>query len=84
MATRSSILVWNIPWAERGAWQAAVHGIAKESDVTEHWSAVIPWRGRGERVGNRGQNREPRTRSLLVTKGYNFKPEFGVIFSLHI
>ena len=28
MATQSSILSWRIPM-DRGAWQAAVHGIAK-------------------------------------------------------
>ena len=33
-ATHSSILAWRIPWAERGAWQAAVHRVA-ESDMTE-------------------------------------------------
>ena len=27
MASHSSILAWRIPW--RGAWQAAVHGVAK-------------------------------------------------------
>ena len=29
MATHSSILAWRIPWTERGAWQAAVHGVMK-------------------------------------------------------
>ena len=28
MATHSSILAWRIPWT-RGAWRAAVHGVAK-------------------------------------------------------
>ena len=28
MATHSSILAWRIP-VDRGAWQAAVHGVAK-------------------------------------------------------
>ena len=28
MATRSSILAWEIPWTE-GAWQAIVHGVTK-------------------------------------------------------
>ena len=27
--TPSSTLAWRIPWTERGAWQAAVHGVAK-------------------------------------------------------
>ena len=30
MATHSSILAWEIPWA----WQATGHGVAKESDTT--------------------------------------------------
>ena len=29
MATHSSILAWRIPWTERGAWQAWVHGVVK-------------------------------------------------------
>ena len=29
MATHSSILAWRIP-VDRGAWQATVHGVAKE------------------------------------------------------
>ena len=33
MATNSSILAWENP-TDRGAWQAAVHGVTKESDVT--------------------------------------------------
>ena len=33
MATHSSVLAWEIPW--RGAWQATVHSVAKELDVTE-------------------------------------------------
>ena len=35
MATHSSILAWRIPMY-RGAWQAAVPGVAKNQDVTEH------------------------------------------------
>ena len=37
MATDSSILTWRIPM-DRGAWQAAVHGGQKESDMTEQLS----------------------------------------------
>ena len=33
-ATHSSILVWRIPWIE-GAQEATVHGLAKESDMTQ-------------------------------------------------
>ena len=29
MAIHSSILAWRIPWTERGAWWAAVQGVAK-------------------------------------------------------
>ena len=34
MATHSSILAWKIPWTEEP--DGAVHGVAKESDMTEH------------------------------------------------
>ena len=34
VATHSSILAWEIQWA-RGAWQATIHGVTKESDITE-------------------------------------------------
>ena len=34
MATHSSILAWRIPM-DRGAWQAAVHGVAKSLDTSE-------------------------------------------------
>ena len=37
MATHSSILAWRIPM-DRGAWQAAVHDVTKESDVTKQLS----------------------------------------------
>ena len=30
MATHSIILAWRIPRTDRGAWQAAVHGVAEE------------------------------------------------------
>ena len=32
--THSSIFTWGIPWI-RGAWQATVHGVAKELDTAE-------------------------------------------------
>ena len=37
MATHSSILSWKIPWIleNGGAWQATVHGVPKELDMTE-------------------------------------------------
>ena len=34
MATHSSILAWKNPM-NRGAWWATVHGVTKESDMTE-------------------------------------------------
>ena len=34
MATHSSILAWENPM-DRGAWQPPVHGVSKESDMTE-------------------------------------------------
>ena len=34
MATHSSIHAWRIPM-EREVWRATVHGLAKESDMTE-------------------------------------------------
>ena len=33
MATPSSILAWENPM-DRGAWEATVHGVTKESDMT--------------------------------------------------
>ena len=33
MATSSSIFAWRIPM-DRGVWQATVHGVTKESDMT--------------------------------------------------
>ena len=35
MATHSNILAWGIH-VDRGAYRATVHGVSKESDVTEH------------------------------------------------
>ena len=52
MATHSSILAWRIP-LDRGAWQAAVHGVAKSrtqlSDLAQHnpfltFSIICPQR----------------------------------------
>ena len=37
MTTHFSILTWRIPM-DRGAWQAAVHDVTKESDVTKQLS----------------------------------------------
>ena len=34
MATHSSVLAWENPM-DRGTWKAAVHGITKESDLTQ-------------------------------------------------
>ena len=34
IATHSSILAWEIPCTEEGAWQATVHGVAKQSETT--------------------------------------------------
>ena len=34
MVTHSSILPWEIPWT-RGAWQAIVQAVTKESNITE-------------------------------------------------
>ena len=40
MATHSSILAWRIPM-DRGAWQATVHGVLKEWDMTEGLSTRL-------------------------------------------
>ena len=37
MATHSSTLAWTIPM-DRGAWEVIVHGVGKESDITEQLS----------------------------------------------
>ena len=39
LATHSSILAWRIP-TDKGAWHAAVHGVAK-SDITEGLSPAV-------------------------------------------
>ena len=39
MATHSSILAWKTPM-DRGVWQAVVHGVTKELDMTEHACSV--------------------------------------------
>ena len=36
MATHSRILAWEIPWTEEPGGLHTVHGVAKESDMTEH------------------------------------------------
>ena len=36
MATHSSILVCKIPWTEEPGGLQSVHGVPKESDITEH------------------------------------------------
>ena len=41
MATHSSILAWKIPWTEEPG--GAVHGAAKESDMTEHDTRAKSW-----------------------------------------
>ena len=35
MAIHSSILAWRIP-VDRGAWQAAVHGVSESDTATKH------------------------------------------------
>ena len=40
MATYSSMFAWRIRM-DRGAWQATVHGVSKESDMTEHACVVL-------------------------------------------
>ena len=37
MATHSSILAWRL-LMDRGAWQATVHGVPKDLDMTKRWS----------------------------------------------
>ena len=48
MATHSSILAWRIPM-DRGAWRAAVHGVAKsqtgQSDMHSNLSQGSPTSG---------------------------------------
>ena len=45
MATHSSIFAWEILWT--GAWQASVHGVAKESDMTWQLNSIdLIFRGR--------------------------------------
>ena len=64
MAPHSSTLAWKIPWTEGGAWQAAVHEVAKSqkrlSDFTFAFhfhalekemathSSVLAWRRQGQ------------------------------------
>ena len=42
MATHSSILAWKIPWTERGAWWATVHGVAKSWTRLKQLSTPVP------------------------------------------
>ena len=61
MATHSSILAWEIPWTE-GALQATVHGVTKESDMTQ-------------RLNN--NNRSQVTFQLLYLMDEMMKPKSG-------
>ena len=49
MATHSSILAWRI-CMDRGAWQATVHGVAKESDTTECLNTAHIYRERQNNI----------------------------------
>ena len=40
MATHSSILAWRIPWTEETG-GLTVHGVAKESDITERLTSNV-------------------------------------------
>ena len=40
MATHASILAWEIPWTEKPGGRATVHGVTKESDVTEQLNNI--------------------------------------------
>ena len=42
MATHSSILAWRIPWTERGALWATVHGVTEQSDTIDRLSNNNP------------------------------------------
>ena len=41
MATHFSFLSGRIPWTDRGAWQATVHGVAKSRTWLSDWSDLI-------------------------------------------
>ena len=41
MATHSSILAWKIPWTDRGAWCATVHGIAKSRTWVSNFTLTM-------------------------------------------
>ena len=42
MATHSSIiLAWRIPWTERRAWRATVHGVAESDDTLEELKSLL-------------------------------------------
>ena len=42
MATHSSILAWKISM-DKGAWQATLHRVTKESDTTELMANGVNW-----------------------------------------
>ena len=42
MATHSSILAWETPWAEEPG-RTIVHGVTKESDTTQWLSTYLRW-----------------------------------------
>ena len=44
MATHSSILAWRI-LMHRGAWRAAVHGVAKSRALLSDWACMQAWSG---------------------------------------
>ena len=45
MATHSSTLAWKIPWTDGGAWQAAVHGVAKSrTQLSDFTFTFMHWR----------------------------------------
>ena len=45
IATHSSILAWEIPWTERGAWWARVDRVAKRQTQLNTYSHILSIRG---------------------------------------